>query len=279
MSLLMVEVITEKLESLQLPLQGSSNGYEIHDIQGLDPVKAEIVASSFGTVDGTQYQTSRRGNRNVVIKLGYTPDFITNDVSSLRNALYSKLMPKSSIRLLFHMSDGTIPEISGRVETFESPLFTKDPEATLSVICFQSDFINPEEVIFEGWTAVDLPENRLEFTYSGNINTGAKLIINVDRTLTDLAWRHYGPDNIVSSIDLTSSVDPLIAGDIVEISTVQGKKGAWRTRGTNKESILYNISPESIYFQITPGQNFMQVIAEGTGIPVVFSYFNRYGGL
>ena len=140
MTINMVEVITEKSENLQFYIQDSTNGFVIHDIQGLDPVKAEIVSSSFGSVDGTQHQSSRRGNRNIVLTLGYAPDFITTTVGSLRKILYSKLMPKSSVRLLFHMSDGTVPEILGNIETLETPLFVVFSEATISIICFKYYF-------------------------------------------------------------------------------------------------------------------------------------------
>ena len=205
MTINMVEVITEKSENLQFYIQDSTNGFVIHDIQGLDPVKAEIVSSSFGSVDGTQHQSSRRGNRNIVLTLGYAPDFITTTVGSLRKILYSKLMPKSSVRLLFHMSDGTVPEILGNIETLESPLFVEKPEATISIICFKSDFIDPVEVELNGFTGIDDPANYLEFEYLGTTNTGVRLILNIDRTITEFTWRHYGSDNIINSINFVGS--------------------------------------------------------------------------
>ena len=54
---------------LTLPIYDATN-FQIKDIQGLDPVKANIVTSNFANIDGGQFQSSRREMRNLVIKLG-----------------------------------------------------------------------------------------------------------------------------------------------------------------------------------------------------------------
>ena len=72
MSVLMVEIVNVSNEVLTLPMDDTQD-YFIKDIVGLDPVKAEIVESSYGTIDGTLYQSSRRGSRNPVITICCKP--------------------------------------------------------------------------------------------------------------------------------------------------------------------------------------------------------------
>jgi hypothetical protein len=53
-----VEVRTIQDNLLALSLDDPSSGFIIEEIEGLDPVKASVVSSSFATMDGEQYQFS-----------------------------------------------------------------------------------------------------------------------------------------------------------------------------------------------------------------------------
>lgn len=274
MSLNMVDIITEKGTSLQLPLQNMSSGYYIKDILGLDPVKAEIVSSSFGTVDGAQYQSARRESRNIVITMGFNPDFVTTTVSSLRHALYALLMPKSRIFMRLHMDDGLVVEIEGRVESFEAPLFTKDPQAVLSVICFNPDFYETTGELVNGNTVSTNVEQ--SFNYDGNIQTGFIFKLNLNRSLTEFTLYHRTSENIINQINFVGS---LVSGDVLSISTIAGNKYARLKRGGSESSVLYTIQPSSVYTQLVSGVNYIRAYATGAAIPFSLEYVNKYGGL
>ena len=95
-----VEAFTPQGENLFLPLQDSSGGYVVQDIDGLDPVNAQIVSSKFARLEGEQYQSSYREKRNILISLGLEPDYgAALSVSQLRSRLYDFFMPKSPVRL------------------------------------------------------------------------------------------------------------------------------------------------------------------------------------
>lgn len=274
MTLSMVEVVTERGDTLELPLQNMSDGYYIEEILGLDPVKAEIVSSSFGNVDGAQFQAARRESRNIVIKMGLSPDFVATSVRSLRLRLYSLLMPKSRVFLRFYMDDGVIAEIEGRVESFEAPLFVREPEATLSIICLNPDFYKTTSEVVNGTTVSTNVEQVIN--YEGSTPTGFVFNLAVNRTLSEVAIYHRGGDNSQAIIEFIGS---LLAGDVLSVSTVSGNKYAKRIRAGSDTSMLYAVSPESSWIQLSPGVNNIRVYEAGAAVPFTLEYVNKYGGL
>ncbi len=97
--LVSLEVITRQFQSLLLPLNEVLNGFAVESIEGLEPVKATLVSSSFAQIDGAQYHSSRREPRNIKLKMGLEPDYVTDSVRDLRHRLYGFLMPKSEVTL------------------------------------------------------------------------------------------------------------------------------------------------------------------------------------
>lgn len=274
----MLEVVTERGETLDLPLEDPQEGYVIQDIEGLDPVKATIVSSSFANIDGVQYQSSRREGRTVIIKLDLKPDYISTTVRALRTRLYGYFMPKSNVLMRFTIEGEGVVEIYGRVESFVSPIFVKEPFAHITLLCEDSDFIDPTPVIFNGVTNDTGEES--ELVYNGSVETGFKLTLTVDRALNSFTMNHRAGDGMFATLDF---IHVLQAGDTVEISTVTGDKYAHFTRvseGTTFEgSILYAVAPHSSWINLFPGINHIRIYAEGLGIPYTIEYTNKIGGL
>lgn len=269
-----VEVRTTAGTLLTLPLEDVSNGLYILDIDGLDPVKATIVSSSFANVDGSQYQSARRESRNIILKIALKPDYSIDSVADLRNRLYDFLMPKSNVSLRFIMDDDLEVDISGRVESFETPLFSKEPEVDISIICFDPDFVDITPVELSGESTDGTDEELIE--YNGTVETGIIFTLEIDRTLTEFTIYHRPPDGIVRTLDVAAS---FVAGDVLEIVTVRGSKGLTLTRTAVDSSALYAMSPQSNWIQLEKGNNYIRVYAEGDPIPYELSYMTRYGGL
>ena len=269
-----VEVRNEQGQLLTLPLQDYSQGYVIQEIEGLEPVKATLVSSSFANLDGEQYQSSRREKRNMIIKLDYKPDYVAQTVQNLRQKLYSFFMPKSNANFTFYSDDFPTVTIDGTIEDFNNPLFTDKPEAAITIQCFKPDFFEPTEISFPGNTTAGLTEVPLQ--YDGTVETGIKFQLQLNRSLSEFTIYHRAPDGIVRNLEF---VAPMLSGDVIDISTVSGSKGATLTRGGSIGSILYGISPYSNWINLFPGQNKIRVYAEGAAIPFTIKYTNKYGGL
>lgn len=274
MSISIVEVMTETSETLTLPLQDPSGGYYLTDITGLDPVAADIVSTSFGTADGAQFQASRRDPRNIVMTLGFNPDYIATNVRQLRWDLYKLLMPKSKITLKFHMSDDIILEIDGRVETFESALFTKNPSATISIICFDPDFRSADPVVIEGSTVTGT--TLMEIPYSGTMPTGIVFQLLCDREVTNFILHMEDDNGNAEDMEINLSLED---GDILEIGTVPGNKYVRKITSDSSQSVLWAMSSSSTWVRLNPGMNDVRVVTSGAAIDYTITYDTRYGGL
>lgn len=259
---------------LTLELDDISDGIVLQEISGLDPVKATIVSSSFANADGSQYHSSRRENRNILLTLGLEPDYVTTTVQDLRNLLYEYLMPRQEVNLRFYNSSGLIVNISGRVETFESALFVREPVVEISIICFDPDFVELESIELEGNTTSTTSETSIN--YDGTVETGIEFVLNLDRTLTEFTIYHTPPDGTTRLFDFAAE---MIADDVLKINTNVGSKGATLTRATTTSSVLYGVSPQANWIELARGTNMIRVYAEGDEIPYTITYTNRYGGL
>jgi hypothetical protein len=255
----------------------------VKGIEGLEPVKATLVSSSFANQDGEQFHSSRREARNIKIKLGLEPNYALGSVKDLRDLLYLYFMPKSSPLLTFNMFDKFATDvfsqflnlnISSMVESFDAPLFTSDPEVDISLMCFDPDFYDPNLITQDGMSVADATEQTI--TYDGTIETGAIFTFRPDRTLTEFTIYHTAPDGKTNTIYVAY---PLLAGDVFQISSVIGSKSVTLLRTGVESSALYAISPQSGWLTLYPGDNQLRVYAEGAPIPFDIQYLNKYGGL
>ena len=270
--LTLVEIRNAAGLMLSLPLDNSDNGFWIKDFDGLDPVKATIVSSSFAGMDGQQYQSSRRESRNLLLKLGLEPNEGT--VQDLRKRLYSFLMPKSPVSLRYYMADTLTVDIDGRVESLEADRFTKEPEADISIMCFDPDFYALEPTEITGMYTSDVDPTLV--TYTGTVETGVLLTVNVNRSVDAFTVYHLPPNDELQILEFAAA---LVAGDVIEINTVAGNKYARLTREGTTSSILYAVSPQSKWIELQTGVNELRVEAEGDAIPLTFEYLNKYGAL
>jgi hypothetical protein len=269
-----VEVRTESGDLLLLPLDDVIEGYVIQEITGLDPVKANIVSSSFARMDGEQYQASRREKRNIVITLGLEPDYSTSTVRQLRKRLYDFFMPKAGVNLTFNMDDDAAVNIEGKIESFDAPLFSKDPTATISILCMDPDFYEENSIVVSGNSVADLT-NKL-ITYDGSVETGFLFRLLVNRSITSFSVINLPPDGVQRRMDFSAALN---AGDVLEFSSVSGAKRVSLIRSGSTTSLLYSLSPYSDWINLFPGDNQFRVSISGVAIPYTVTYTNKHGGL
>jgi hypothetical protein len=276
--LYLVEVRNGHGDLLSLPLDDWSQGYSVKNIDGLDPVKASFTSSKIAQEDGEEFESSERDTRNVILKLGYETDYSSTSVRALRQYLYRFFMPDTAIELRFYDDDETVVYINGHVESMDSPLFTDEPTATISIICFDPDFVDAEVVtISNNTTAITSGDtgNTL-VNYTGTIKTGFIFALNLNRSLSEFTLYHQPPDDTLRQLDF---IAPLSAGDVLTINTISGTKGATLTRAGSDSSLLYGVSPQSSWLTLLPGVNYIRAYALGSPIPFTLQYTNLYGGL
>lgn len=268
-----VTVTNRRNQSLSFEVDENDSGYQIADIDGLDPVDVTLVSTSFPGIDGEQYQAAKRGPRDVLLKLDLEPNGVET-AKTLRDRLYSYFMPKAPVSLRFQQDDGLEVDIQGVVETCKSTIWTKDPTAEISIRCFQPDFIDNRRVTREGMSVSDSTNTVIE--YPGTVESGTVLTLNVNRSLPAFTIYNRGEDNVLRQLDFSY---PLLAGDQLVVSSLRGAKGITLTRSGVSSSVLYGRSPQSAWIEFFEGDNLFRVYAPGDPIPYILEYVVRYGGL
>lgn len=271
-----VEVLTEQGVLLTLPLQDISLGYSVQDIDGLDPVKATIVSSAFAQIDGEQYQSARREKRNIILTLGYEPDYATGTVQDLRKKLYGFFMPKQRVLLRFFQTGEPVVQIYGRVESFNSPKFQQEPKAVISILCLDPDFYDPTPVLLPGSTTSSAIETT--HVYPGTVETGIIFRLLVNRAISEFTLYHRPADDSLRALEFVTA-SPMASGDVLTISTIPGNKYVKRTRLGVDESFLFAVSPQSNWINLFPGANKLRVFATGAAVPYQIEYTTKLGGL
>lgn len=269
-----VEVRNAAGALLSLELQDITDGIVLEDVDGLGPVKATIVSSSFAQQDGEQYHSSRREKRNITLKLSFRPDYGTTTVRALRHQMYRFFMTKTPVSLRFYDTEGPEVDISGRIEDCDPTIFAKEPGMDVSILCFDPDFVDLDTVTLSGNTTATTTETLVE--YDGTVETGVVFTLNVNRTITEFTIYHRPPDGTLRSMDIAA---PMVTGDVLKISTVPGDKYATLTRTGSSSSALDYVSPQANWMELVQGDNHIRIYAEGAAIPYTIEYNTRYGGL
>ena len=272
--LTVVEVTNILGSTLRLPLLDTSNGYSVRDVEGLGPVAATLTSSSLAQVDGAQPQNARRDVRNITMKIGFEPDFVNTTVQSLRSALYDYLLPKANVGLNFYIDDVLTLVTSGQVETFDNVLFTADPEADISILCYDPDFYGPAPVVLSTTTRSDTNTNLVN--YDGTSEAGLIFTLNVNRALTDFWITNARPDNVRQKMEVTGSYS---SGDVITIDTRPGSRGVTLLRSGSTSPILYALDMTSTWLSLMRGANQFGAFAAGAGVPFTMSYTPQYGAI
>jgi len=260
--------------SLTLSLQDSANGYIVKDITGLDPVKSNIASSPFAGLDGAQFQSNKRDVRNVVLTLGIEPYSGGSTVQALRQALYPFFMPKTNVHMVFVLDGTPFAYVDGQVESFETPLFAKDPEIAISVLCFDPDLKGISTVMYAASTS----PNTTDFTidYAGSVETGFLFEMTANRAMTGFDLYLRRPNNTQTVLNLAASI---LTNDVIQLSSHPRSKYAKLIRGGVETSLLYAVAPTSKWPSLLPGENYLRVYSPGAPVPLSVTYPNLYGGL
>lgn len=257
---------------------------QIRNIDGLDPVKASVNTSPFGSVDGTSHVGSSVLDRNIVLTVHPNPDWNIWSFEGLRRLLYSYFMPKRPTRLVFYSDDIPPVEISGIVESVEANQFSKDPEFLVSVICPQPYFTSLDPIVVTGQAV--RPADRdagevIEIDYNGNIDTGiyVKVTHSSDPPPTLIGIQLGDP--IISYFNVAAAVS---SSKYFEMSSVAMKKfvqnvdiGSGVITNLLSKVQIQEGSKWPIIFQ--PGVNEFAVMTDAGEQDWELVYFERFGGL
>jgi hypothetical protein len=252
---------------------------QIRNIDGLDPVKASVNTSPYGSVDGASFVGSSVLSRNIVLTLHPNPNWDTWTFESLRRLLYSYFMPKRATRLVFYSDDLPPVEISGVVESCEVNLFSKDPEIIVSIVCPSPYFTAVAPTVLTGQT-VRPDGDVIVVDYKGTIESGIKVKVTsvADPAPTDIGIQIGDP--ILTFFAIYASVDSSV---YFEVSSVPLQKYVQNVNiGTGVITNLLSrvhVQEGSAWPTLQPGENEFSVVTDQGTQDWELSYFERFGGL
>ena len=208
----------------------SGREYHLVDVEGLGPPEADISYSNFTILDGGVYHNSRLHARNIVLTVEYNLDRrgSAESVLDLRRKLHRVASPRTTVRVNLY-NDGPFDMwINGYVETHESPIFSKNPQVQISILCPEPAFLDPNESV------VNIPNtNPVTVNYSGDFHTGLSCEITIPDSPSWVALH-----NRTSGSTLRMRSPQFQSGRRIQVLTEQGNRdvvlresnGEWVTR-------------------------------------------------
>ena len=274
----------ENLNGEVMLLTENENKYQIIDITGLNPPKAQINTTAIVGVDGAKFNSSKLDTRNIVITLR-----INGDVEASRLELYQYFVTKELCT--FYYSNGRRNvKIVGYVDSIECDLFSNAETAQISILCPNPYFKDLNDIVDELTSILPLftfpfsiyVNYQIPFSSIGN-QRHADISLNSDSE-TGMIITATVNEALVSSITVTNErTGKLIkvnysyqADDILIINTNVGEKSVKLIRNGTTFNLLSYISSDSTFIQLVPGRN---IITSSLKISVKISHRNNYRGV
>lgn len=279
-----LKVKNDKGEVLNL---SNNNDYTVYKISGLNPPKATINSSVNTTSDGSNINSVRLENRNIVI---YTT--INGDVETNRINIYKYFPPKKTVTLYFS-NDTRDVYIEGTVELIECDLFTNRQIAQISLICPKPYFKGMDYLV----TSFSDISSLFSFPFAidqygieiSSITTNVrKSIINTGDVETGVVIELFAIGTVVNPI-LYRAGDgkhmglnfTMQASDKIVINTNIGEKSITLIRNGVSSNALGYMTPDSDWFVLEAGDNVFTYDADsGNGnLQITFTTSLLYGGV
>jgi hypothetical protein len=249
---------------------------QLRNVDGLDPIKATVNTSPYGSVDGSSYVGASVLSRNIVLTLHPNPDWVNWTYEKLRKLIYQYFMPKRPTRLVFYSDDMIPVEISGVVEDVSINIFSKDPELLVSIICPDPYFTALNGIVLTGQTNDD----PVVIDYNGTIEAGmhVKVTATPDTAPSDIAIQLGDPR--IAYFAVAATVNPTL---YFEMNSLPMKKFVQNVNIgsgviTNLLSMIH-IQEGSLWPGLQPGDNEFSVITDLGVHDWELTYFERFGGL
>lgn len=235
--------------------------YIVYKIEGLTPPQATINSSVNTTTDGSNINSARLENRNIVIYMS-----IEGNIEENRINLYKYFPVKKTVTLYFK-NDSRDVYIEGTVELIECDLFANKQVAQISLICPKPYFKNVEYLItcFSDVSALfqfPFAINRSGVEVSVISTNIRKSIINAGDVDTGVIIELFATGTVVKPViydvlkrihmGLNFTMQP---SDKIVINTNAGEKSITLIRNGISYNALGYMLKDSGWFMLSAGDN------------------------
>ena len=167
--------------------------------------------------------------------------------------------------------------ISGVVESHESPRFAKTLVSTISIVCFDPDFLG-SEVSITGPTVA----TSKTIVYPGTVETGMRIDVGLG-----------GTSGVTSAFSIANRMGlgvqtftmnyytsfPTASGSSIYIQTSRFQKNVTVTSGSTVSSGLPYVMAFSDWLTLVPGSNLLTPSFTRSAATIRYTYTPRYGGI
>lgn len=241
-----------------LELVGSEK-YSLTNITGLNPVAAAINTTTNGIHDGSRYNSSKLGSRNIVITVS-----MEEPVEKNRLELYQYIRPKHDVTFYYENGKRNV-YIPGWVETCELNPFSQKIEVQISIICPKPYFHDmeqsyeeirgiaklfefPASIPKEGVALSEILTKHSEYIKNaGDVETGGIFVLETSGIVINPVIRN------IDTMESFSLQTTLVKGDILKINTLESEKSVTLQREGKDINMINYINDDSVWLQIPIG--------------------------
>lgn len=262
---------------LNVDPSAGENGYILKMVKGLDPPNLIAVVEGFDSF-GTPVIGGIPDKREIALRVGISPAF-EQTYGGLRDAIY-RFMNRTILISL--MDDSTVlAKTTGYIRLCEAVYFSNQPELEITITCVDGEFTAPFAVDIP---FVDLDSAQPVINYEdGTAPTGLDLQFTVTAPVPGfIIFNHSrvwfdGVADIFNEFELTY---PLIADDVVTISTQTKNKRITLLRSAVEYDLAGYINAGAVWPKLYPGVNTFEWDIEDTWMTWdSASYFPKYWGV
>lgn len=277
-----------------ITLTQDESKYQVIDIDGLNPPKAQLNRSTVAGMDGTKFNSSKLEERNIVITLK-----INGDVEYNRLFLYQYLRTKEWCKVYYKNGSRDV-YIEGYIETMESNYFTNNEQLQISIICPNPFFRDVQEIVNDISKAISNFEFPFSFGDGNNTDDPIEFgVVNSDK-LTNVYNKSENETGVIIEINFGDSVKQLkivgvtsgenftlnynfLENDTVIINTNKGEKSVRLIRAGAYYNLFTYMQKGSSFFQLGIGDNYFSYLADNgisdDSVEIQFKFNNVYRGV
>lgn len=252
----------ENQDQQQLSLSGNESRYQIVNIKGLNPPKANIFTHEIANMDGEKFKSSKLEMRNIVITVK-----INGNVEENRVHLYEYFRTGQWCKL-YYSNDSRNVYIEGYCENMEMDLFVINQEMQISIVC-PDPYLKSMRFIYADISKTignfefpfDIEEEGIEFTIFDNLRittltNGGEVETGIKITLTAINDDVSVPIIYNSDTMEYMKLNTTIAeGEVVVINTQKGSKSIKKIANGLETNIINSLDDGSTWLQMKVGIN------------------------
>lgn len=277
----------ENTKGNEIRLTQNESEYQIVNVEGLAPPKAELYTNVVASMDGGKFKSSKMDMRNLVLTVK-----INGDVEANRINLY-KYFGAGKWCKVYYKNGSRDVYIEGYVETIDCDLFTINQQMQISIVCptpyFKSvDIIYTDiSIVIAGFTfpfTIDeagviisqlIPNKVTTVINDGEFATGFEIVMRAlaDNISTPTIYNSDTGEYISVSVLLNK-------GDVLRINTNKGSKSIKKIVNGVETNIINYLENGSTWLQLEAGaNNFTYSVNSAERLEVVFEYHHQYEGV